>query len=563
MPSPTDYAGRLKEEVERVLTSHRAGLQNALHDLRTRLTLSLERLEQLLASMQSADFSAAEILVSEATGHASEAAARIAKKERDQTLGLLARFSHDIRLKETQEEILNLLLDAASHFAPQLALFVTREDGYCGWSSRGFPAVGAAAIGRWSCGKGESRLLQEALDADGLTSTTAISGESKLKVLLGPETGTPWHAFPLRAIGRPVAVLLAAPAAGKSCDLEALCILLDLTGSSIENLALKILQDMRQAPAAEAKVVAPAAEAQPAAEVEAPTPPELEVGKPEPERSAIPRLEAADAGPEAAAEETGQEKAPVCERERVQPQAPMEEVQVAAETIGAAVSVPPEVVPELEAVRPEPERSAIPRLEAADAGPEVAAEETGQEKAPVCEREHVQPEAPMGEVQVAAETIGAAISVPLEAPPEPLAEPGADVVLMEAAAEEALAAEQAAEPLVAEPAAPEPARPAKLKEVQPMTEEEKLHSEARRFARLLVSEIKLYNEQQVMEGRVNRNLYLRLKRDVDRSRDIYEQRVSRVVARTVDYFHDEVIRILAANDPGTLGRDYPGPRVAE
>jgi hypothetical protein len=64
-----------------------------------------------------------------------------------------------------------------------------------------------------------------------------------------------------------------------------------------------------------------------------------------------------------------------------------------------------------------------------------------------------------------------------------------------------------------------------------------------------------------MEGRENRDLYLRLKRDIDRSREMYEKRVSPTVARKIDYFHDEIIRILGDNDPTTLGSDYPGPRV--
>jgi hypothetical protein len=92
-------------------------------------------------------------------------------------------------------------------------------------------------------------------------------------------------------------------------------------------------------------------------------------------------------------------------------------------------------------------------------------------------------------------------------------------------------------------------------------EEEKLHSDAKRFARLLVSEIKLYNEHHVVEGRENRDLYLRLKQDIDRSREMYEKRVSPAVSRKIDYFHDEIIRILGDNDPSTLGSDYPGPRV--
>ena len=55
-------------------------------------------------------------------------------------------------------------------------------------------------------------------------------------------------------------------------------------------------------------------------------------------------------------------------------------------------------------------------------------------------------------------------------------------------------------------------------------EEEKAHSDARRFARLLVSEIKLYNEQKVAEGRRGGDLYDRLKEeDIDRSRQMYEK----------------------------------------
>jgi len=92
-------------------------------------------------------------------------------------------------------------------------------------------------------------------------------------------------------------------------------------------------------------------------------------------------------------------------------------------------------------------------------------------------------------------------------------------------------------------------------------EEEKRHADAKRFARLLVSEIKLYNEHHVIEGRGNRDLYLRLKRDIDRSREMYEKRISPIVSQKIDYFHDEIIRILGDNDPSTLGSDYPGPRV--
>ncbi|MGA9772742.1 MAG: hypothetical protein WBV94_27180 [Blastocatellia bacterium] len=96
----------------------------------------------------------------------------------------------------------------------------------------------------------------------------------------------------------------------------------------------------------------------------------------------------------------------------------------------------------------------------------------------------------------------------------------------------------------------------------PLEEEEQLHNNARRFARLLVSEIKLYNEQKVSEGRRNNDLYDRLKEDIDRSRQMYEKRVVPSVAAKFDYFYDELVNTLAEGDPGKLGSDHPGPSVA-
>jgi hypothetical protein len=95
-----------------------------------------------------------------------------------------------------------------------------------------------------------------------------------------------------------------------------------------------------------------------------------------------------------------------------------------------------------------------------------------------------------------------------------------------------------------------------------MNEEEKAHNDARRFARLLVSEIKLYNEQKVAEGRRNNDLYDRLKEDIDRSRQMYEKRVTSSVAAKFDYFYDELVNTLAEGDAARLGSDHPGPSVA-
>ena len=92
-------------------------------------------------------------------------------------------------------------------------------------------------------------------------------------------------------------------------------------------------------------------------------------------------------------------------------------------------------------------------------------------------------------------------------------------------------------------------------------EQEKYHQEAQRFARLLISEIKLYEEEEVLNGCQARDLYKRLKEDVDRSRHIYQKRVHPTVASNVDYLHEEMVRLLAKGDETLFGSDYPGPQT--
>ncbi len=87
----------------------------------------------------------------------------------------------------------------------------------------------------------------------------------------------------------------------------------------------------------------------------------------------------------------------------------------------------------------------------------------------------------------------------------------------------------------------------------PQTEDGKKHDEARRFARLLVSEIKLYNETKIDQGRKNRDLYSRLKDDIDRSRQMYDDRISEDVRKASNYFYDELVRILADGRTEVLG----------
>jgi hypothetical protein len=89
--------------------------------------------------------------------------------------------------------------------------------------------------------------------------------------------------------------------------------------------------------------------------------------------------------------------------------------------------------------------------------------------------------------------------------------------------------------------------------------EQKVHKDAKRFAKLLVSEIELYNKAKVAEGRTNRDLYKRLRTDIDRSRQTFEKRFGKASSNQIDYFHDELVKTLAANEPEVLGPEYPGP----
>jgi len=90
-------------------------------------------------------------------------------------------------------------------------------------------------------------------------------------------------------------------------------------------------------------------------------------------------------------------------------------------------------------------------------------------------------------------------------------------------------------------------------------EDQKAHADARRVARLLVSEIKLYHDQKLKEGRANHDIYSRLHKEIDLGREMYSNRVPHPVLAAHDYFHEELVRILGENDMSRMGAGYPGP----
>src|SRR5437016_5818232 len=111
-----------------------------------------------------------------------------------------------------------------------------------------------------------------------------------------------------------------------------------------------------------------------------------------------------------------------------------------------------------------------------------------------------------------------------------------------------------AEPVsVAAAAAPAPVADS-LPQMAP--EEADVHRKAQRFARLLVDEIKLYNQAKVAEGRKHKDVYDRLKDDIEKSRATYRKRYGNTAAASGDYFDNELVRSLAEDDSSIMGANF-------
>lgn len=76
---------------------------------------------------------------------------------------------------------------------------------------------------------------------------------------------------------------------------------------------------------------------------------------------------------------------------------------------------------------------------------------------------------------------------------------------------------------------------------------------ARRTARLLVSDIRLFHEPAVNEGRRHRNLLTRLAPEIEKARQAYNEQVPAGVRAHTDYFHQELVKTLAGGDAALLG----------
>lgn len=112
-------------------------------------------------------------------------------------------------------------------------------------------------------------------------------------------------------------------------------------------------------------------------------------------------------------------------------------------------------------------------------------------------------------------------------------------------------------PAVSAASAPATPVPAPAAAAQPAGEDADLHKKAKRFAKLLVEEIMLYNQAKVTQGKKNQDLYTRLREDIEKSRATYDKRYGGSAAASANYFNQELVRILADNDVSLMGDGFP------
>lgn len=69
---------------------------------------------------------------------------------------------------------------------------------------------------------------------------------------------------------------------------------------------------------------------------------------------------------------------------------------------------------------------------------------------------------------------------------------------------------------------------------------------ARRFARIIVSDVALYNQEAVIEGIRNGTFYELLKTDIDEGRELWEKRVPAAIKAKKDYYQEAFDNFIAA-----------------
>jgi hypothetical protein len=458
----------------------------------------------------------------------------------------------EISSKPTQATILQALVEQASQFAARGAFFIAKNDHFVGWKIFGSDGHSDEGVRDVLFPASADTILASSVAS--MAKVTAASGShSEDRVFLDAlNFGSPaeMHAIPLTARGRGVAVLYAdAGINGGSLNVEALETLVRVAGLTVELLAASqtapVVQPAQPVQESVEDTVPETAETFEYSAVEKPVSAPVEVPVEETveevveetvEEYSVPVVEepapAAEPEPAYAVSETSYE--PV-EEFVAEAEVYTGEVTYELEHNGAeSVEVPTVAAPEVETFEPVAEAFAEPAPVADFAFSSGESVEASYESIETPEVAH---ELPVVDAPAAASLNG------------------------NGNGHVATVAEPVVEVTAAEP------KKSRFSErnvdlpIEVADDERKLHNDARRFARLLVSEIKLYNEAKVTEGREAGNLYEQLKEAIDRSREMYDKRVQPTVASKFDYFHYEVVNSLADGKDATLGAGYPGAAV--
>jgi hypothetical protein len=525
---------KLRQQIEELVRSRVSVLEQDISHLQREVNESFTRLLErtdAAATVPEADPLVAQI-AAQVTADIDQASTSSVRLGAD--IALLRDSVAELDEQRNQAEVLNTLVARASNFAPRVVLFVVKGGNALAWAARGFDdGVGNTAIRGLSVSLQPDTVLRSAVNAS-QTCYGAADQQTDNKLIFGRIGDVqPQRVLvvPLKVRGKAAAVFYAdsSDRGEESINVEAIELLVHTAGLVVELVSLRSRMGevappvSKPAPAAAPQERAPAGNtadlsARQEAKIErAPAPAGLGVitqpdspAAPEPQPTPPPPAPV-QTQPEAGSSFFVQSEAPsAAPPEAPTPAPPQAADQAAFWSTPDAASTP--APPPVEFQVSQPSVEAAPSYEAAVSLPVVVEEP---------------PAAPAESNSTSAFDIQVA-----ETPPVQEAQYFAPVV-----------------------SAPPPR--------QLVTEdEERLHNDARRFARLLVSEIKLYNEQKVSEGRSNKDLYDRLKDDIDRSRQMYEKRVSPNVSAKFDYFYDEMVNTLAEGDASKLGSDYPGPSVA-
>lgn len=454
-----------------------------------------------------------------------------------------------ISSKDSQSSILKELLDRCAEFAPRGAFFIVKSEHLVGWKVFGAAEEAEDAVREVHIPVAADSVLGEAIRSKATIDSAAGAhhGDAAFLEPLGFGRPDRMYAIPLVARGKGVAVLYADYGEdGAFLNREALETLVRVAGMTVELIASESAGQQ-------------AAQYQPAADR-----PATQAAEP----SSYQQIEAERPAVETATQFERFEPAGEVRTVYEEP-APVSHVE---ETSFERPSTPFEAVAAEESPFPSQPGPAFGEhpfeSNAASSHDASHVSEAGVPRVGTPEPAPNEGAIVYGEP---APSEPAAISSPFEAPadayvpvPPPQPEPPA---VPEPAPVFQPVPEQAAETTPAfAPAAPvQPRsrlsdRPVDLP-IDVPEEERRLHNDARRFARLLVSEIRLYNEKKVLEGKESGDLYERLKEAIDRSREMYDKRVQPPVAAKFDYFHYELVNSLADGDQSRLGSTYPGAKV--